>query len=143
VPKCLILDGALARSTADIHDQLQSYMDLLALYLMSQQNLLCYTGAVALLKTNKLFSDYAILAVSFGLAPSGGIHMQFVKGKPPETQYATCPGARAKRREVALGRPGFEPGRIRACLSHLVTKIRKHREPKCKYKHRQGATKSL
>jgi hypothetical protein len=38
--------------------------------------------------------------------------MQFVKGKPPETQYATCPGDRAKRREVALGRPGFEPGRI-------------------------------
>jgi hypothetical protein len=43
--------------------------------------------------------------------------MQFVKGKPPETQYATRPGARAKRREVALGRPGFEPGRIRAWLS--------------------------
>jgi hypothetical protein len=38
--------------------------------------------------------------------------MQFVKGKPPETQYATHPGARAKRREAALGRPGFEPGRI-------------------------------
>jgi hypothetical protein len=32
--------------------------------------------------------------------------MQFVKGKPPESQYATRPGARAKRREVALGRPG-------------------------------------
>jgi hypothetical protein len=38
--------------------------------------------------------------------------MQFVKGKPPETQYATRLGARAKGREVALGRPGFEPGRI-------------------------------
>jgi hypothetical protein len=38
--------------------------------------------------------------------------MQFVKGKPPETQYATRPGARAKRREVALGRPGLEPWRI-------------------------------
>jgi hypothetical protein len=38
--------------------------------------------------------------------------MQFVKGKSPETQYATRPGARAKRREVALGRPGFEPGRV-------------------------------
>jgi hypothetical protein len=38
--------------------------------------------------------------------------MQFVEGKPPETQYATRQGARAKRREVALGRPGFEPGRI-------------------------------
>jgi hypothetical protein len=63
------------------------------------------------------FSDYAILALSFGLAPHGGIHMQFVKGKPPETQCATCPGARAKRREVALGRPGFEAGRIRAWLS--------------------------
>jgi hypothetical protein len=43
--------------------------------------------------------------------------MQFVKGKPPEAQYATRPGARARRREVALGRPGFEPGRIRAWLS--------------------------
>jgi hypothetical protein len=43
--------------------------------------------------------------------------MQFVKGKPPETQNATCPGACGKRREVALGRPGFEPGRIRAWLS--------------------------
>jgi hypothetical protein len=43
--------------------------------------------------------------------------MQLVKGKPPETQYATRPGARAKRREVALDRPGFEPGRIRAWLS--------------------------
>jgi hypothetical protein len=43
--------------------------------------------------------------------------MQFVKGKPPDTQYATCPGARAKRRDVALVRPGFEPGRIRAWLS--------------------------
>jgi hypothetical protein len=36
-----------------------------------------------------LFGDYAILALSFGLAPRGGIHMQFVKGKPPETQYAS------------------------------------------------------
>jgi hypothetical protein len=43
--------------------------------------------------------------------------MHFVKGKPPETQYATRPGARAKRREVALGRPGFEPGRNCAWLS--------------------------
>jgi hypothetical protein len=43
--------------------------------------------------------------------------MQLVEGKPPETQYATRPGARAKRREVALGRLGFEPGRIRAWLS--------------------------
>jgi hypothetical protein len=56
-------------------------------------------------------------ALNFGLAPSGGIHMQFVKGKPPETQNATCPGARAKRREVALGRPGFEPGSLGAWLS--------------------------
>jgi hypothetical protein len=43
--------------------------------------------------------------------------MQFVKGKPLGTQYATRPGARAKRREVALDRPGFEPGRICAWLS--------------------------
>jgi hypothetical protein len=40
--------------------------------------------------------------------------MQFVKSKPTETQNATRTGARVKRREVALGRPGFEPGRIRA-----------------------------
>jgi hypothetical protein len=44
--------------------------------------------------------------------------MQFVKGKPPETHYATRPGARAKRREVALGRPGFEPGRI-VCMAEF------------------------
>jgi hypothetical protein len=59
-------------------------------------------------KKKKLFSDYvvyAMLALSFGLAPSGGIHMQVVKGKASETQYAICPGAREKRREVALGRP--------------------------------------
>jgi hypothetical protein len=42
--------------------------------------------------------------------------MQFVMGKSPETQHATRPGARAKRREVAVGRPGFEPGRTRAWL---------------------------
>jgi hypothetical protein len=65
---------------------------------------------------NKSFGDYAILALSFGLAPHGEIHMQFVQRKPPETQYATRPGARAKSREVALGRPGFEPGRIHAWL---------------------------
>jgi hypothetical protein len=35
------------------------------------------------------FGGYAILALSFGLAPSGGIHMQVVKRRPPETQYAT------------------------------------------------------
>jgi hypothetical protein len=46
--------------------------------------------------------------------------MQFVKGKPSETQYATCPGARAKRREVALGRLGFEPGSLGAWLSLKV-----------------------
>jgi hypothetical protein len=43
--------------------------------------------------------------------------MRFVKGGPPETQHAICPGACARRREAALGRPGFEPGRIRAWLS--------------------------
>jgi hypothetical protein len=43
--------------------------------------------------------------------------MQFVKGKPPETQCSTRPGDRAKRREVALGGPGFEPKCIRAWLS--------------------------
>jgi hypothetical protein len=43
--------------------------------------------------------------------------MQFAKGKPPEMQCAIRPGARAKSREVALGRPGFEPGRMLAWLS--------------------------
>jgi hypothetical protein len=44
--------------------------------------------------------------------------MQFaiVKEKPPETLYTTRLRARAKRREVALGRPGYEPVRIRAWL---------------------------
>jgi hypothetical protein len=78
-----------------------------------QSSLSCCQGN----KINKLFGDYAILALSFGLAARGGIHMQFVKVKPPETKYATRPGARVKRREVALGRPGFEPGRILAWLS--------------------------
>jgi hypothetical protein len=54
-------------------------------------------------KKKKFFGDYSILTESFGLAPSGGIHMQSVKGKPQETRYATRPGARSKRREVALG----------------------------------------
>jgi hypothetical protein len=63
------------------------------------------------------FGYYAILALSFGLAPDGGIHMQFVNEKPPETQYTTRPGARAKRREVALAKPGFEPRRVDAWLS--------------------------
>jgi hypothetical protein len=52
---------------------------------------------------NELFGDYAILAVNFDLAPSGGISMQFAKRNPPEAQYPTCPGAHAKRREVVLG----------------------------------------
>jgi hypothetical protein len=43
--------------------------------------------------------------------------MQFVKGKPPEAQHATRPGAHAKRPEVALGRPGFELVRLHTWLS--------------------------
>jgi hypothetical protein len=43
--------------------------------------------------------------------------MQSVKGKLLRTQYAPRQGARAKGREVALGGPGFEPGRISASLS--------------------------
>jgi hypothetical protein len=45
-------------------------------------------GAGTLLKTNKSFGDYTILALSFGLTPSGGIYMQFERGKPPETPNA-------------------------------------------------------
>jgi hypothetical protein len=47
------------------------------------------------------------------------LHSHINTGKQAfaETQYATRPGARTKRREVALGRLGFEPGRMRAWLS--------------------------
>jgi hypothetical protein len=68
----------------------------------------------------------------YSLRASASLHMeeymQFVKkGKPPETQYATRPGACAKRREVTLGRPGFEPGRIRTWLSSGHPKAKVYR----------------
>jgi hypothetical protein len=45
--------------------------------------------------------------------------MHFRKEKAPEAQYATYTGAHAKRREVAMGRPGFEPGRAGARLAEF------------------------
>jgi hypothetical protein len=55
-----------------------------------------FCSLVPLAQVKHIIRGYAILAKSFGLAPHGGMHMPFVKGKPPETQYATRPGARAK-----------------------------------------------
>jgi hypothetical protein len=66
--------------------------------------------------------------------------MQYVKGKPPETLYATRPGARAKRREVALSRPGFEPGRIRAWLTSRPSRGQLNQGQECP---RQAAPAAL
>jgi hypothetical protein len=68
---------------------------------------------------NELFGDYT----RFELRPRSQWRNApaICNGKPPETQYATCPGARAKRREVALRRPGFEPGRLSAWLSQRLS----------------------
>jgi hypothetical protein len=46
--------------------------------------------------------------------------MQFVKGKPSETQYATRPGARAKIREVALGTLGLQITVTKRPISALI-----------------------
>jgi hypothetical protein len=43
--------------------------------------------------------------------------MQFAQGKPPETQYATHPGSRAKRERWLWADRDFQPGRIRSWLS--------------------------
>jgi hypothetical protein len=54
-------------------------------------------GALALRPwLNKLFGDYTILALSFGLAPSGGLDMQFERGKPPESSIAPYRAARVQ-----------------------------------------------
>jgi hypothetical protein len=42
---------------------------------------------------NKFFDDYAILALSVGLAPSGGIYMQFVKGETTRNPKRTLPSS--------------------------------------------------
>jgi hypothetical protein len=58
----------------------------------------------------KTFCDDAILALSFGLAPSGGIYMQFERGKLPETPNAPYQAAcikderwRSADRDLNLG----------------------------------------
>jgi hypothetical protein len=46
--------------------------------------------------------------------------MQFIEGRPPETQYAPGPGDRAKRREVPPGSPRLEPaGRVRTRMAEF------------------------
>jgi hypothetical protein len=68
---------------------------------------------------NKLFGDYAILAESVGLAPHGGIRMQFERGKPPETPNAPYRAACSKDERWRSAGPGFEPGR--ACPRLTLT----------------------
>jgi hypothetical protein len=70
--------------------------------------------------TNKLFGDHAILALSFGLAPHGGIHIQFERGKPPETPNAPYRAARIKDERWRSAGPGFEPGRAGPRLTFKV-----------------------
>jgi hypothetical protein len=47
-----------------------------------------YSLPITSIKINKLLGEYATLALSFGLAPSGGCYMQFEKGNPPEIPNA-------------------------------------------------------
>jgi hypothetical protein len=54
----------------------------------------------------KLFGDYAILAQSFGLAPHGETHMQFERGKPPETPNAPYLAAHVKDERWCWVGPG-------------------------------------
>jgi hypothetical protein len=68
-------------------------------------------------KINKSFGDYAILALSFGLAPSGRIYMQFEKKKPPGIPNAPFRAARIKDERWRSAGPGFEPGRAGPRLS--------------------------
>jgi hypothetical protein len=46
----------------------------------------------------------------FGLAPSGGIHMQFERGKAPETPNAPYRAARVMNERWRSAGPGFELG---------------------------------
>jgi hypothetical protein len=68
-------------------------------------------------KTNRLCGDYATLASSFGLAPSGGIYMQFERGKSQETPNAPYRAARIKDERWRSAGPGFELGRAGPRLS--------------------------
>jgi hypothetical protein len=71
----------------------------------------------AIIVYDKLFGDNALLALSFGLAPSGGIYMQFERGKPPETPNAPYRTARIKYERCRSAGPGFAPGRVGSWLS--------------------------
>jgi hypothetical protein len=77
------------------------------------------SGSKGCPKRNKLFGDYAILALSFGLAPSGRIymHMHSERGKPPVTPSAPYQAARIKDKRRRSAGPGFEPGRASPWLS--------------------------
>jgi hypothetical protein len=69
--------------------------------------------------------------------------MQFLKMKPPETQFTTCLGARAKRREVALGRPGFEPGCVRGWVRSSQAKDGRRRIKQDVYMHESHISEAL
>jgi hypothetical protein len=49
--------------------------------------------------------------------------MRFTEGKPPETQYATRPGARALKREVVLGRRGCQLAAVKSCVTDRVVQL--------------------
>jgi hypothetical protein len=58
----------------------------------------------------ELYGDYAILALSFGVAPSGGICMHFERGKPPETLNALYRAARMQDESGARRDRDLNPG---------------------------------
>jgi hypothetical protein len=68
-------------------------------------------------KKTKAFGDYAILALSFSLAPSGGIYMEFERGKPSETPNTPYREVLIKDERRRSAGPGFEPGRAGLRLS--------------------------
>jgi hypothetical protein len=63
-----------------------------------------------------------MLALSLGLAPSGGIHMQFERGKPQETPNAPYRAARIKGDRWRSAGLGFEPGRAGPRMSCCVVR---------------------
>jgi hypothetical protein len=83
----------------------------------SAQTLSFIASYVLLKQINILFGDYAILAERFGIAPHGGIHMQFERGKPSETPNAPYRAACIKDERWRSAGPGFEPVRAGPRLS--------------------------
>jgi hypothetical protein len=69
-----------------------------------------YTGGLRPQHKNKSFGDYAILALSVDLAPSGGIYMQLERGKPPEISNAPYRVARIKARGGSRRDQVLNPG---------------------------------